>query len=134
VLAYQRHGNGQYFLLRQTLYAAAGFVLLAILTRWDYHRIRPLTYPPLGIGNCTGSADCYQARSRRRRRGALDSHWAYPRAASEVAKLVLIVWLAYSLSKKSENIRSFSIGFLPHLLMAIFLMGLCLGQPISAAR
>ena len=48
---------------------------------------------------------------------------------SETAKLGLILWLAYSLEKKRERVKSFSIGMLPHFLMAGFLMILCLKQP-----
>jgi cell division protein FtsW len=46
-----------------------------------------------------------------------------------MAKLGLVLWLSYSLSKKAEKIRTFLIGFLPHLIMAGFLMFLCLKQP-----
>jgi cell division protein FtsW len=48
---------------------------------------------------------------------------------SEAAKLALVLWLAYSLEKKREKVKSFSIGMLPHLIMAGFLMLLCLKQP-----
>ena len=48
---------------------------------------------------------------------------------SEAAKLALVLWLAYSLEKKREKVKSFSIGMLPHFLMAGFLMLLCLKQP-----
>ncbi|GAC1353217.1 MAG: hypothetical protein NVS3B20_20550 [Polyangiales bacterium] len=48
---------------------------------------------------------------------------------AELTKLALVLWLAYSLAKKGEGVRNFSIGFLPHLLMAGFLMLLCLKQP-----
>ena len=34
---------------------------------------------------------------------------------AEVAKLVWVIYLAYSLAKKREKVASFSIGFLPHL-------------------
>jgi cell division protein FtsW len=129
VFAYQKYGNGQYFLSRQAIYAVTGLLLLAVLARCDYHRILPLTYPLLAfsillvgltisdLGHAAGGA------ARWIRLGPIHVQ------PSEIAKLALIVWLAYSLSKKSQNIRSFSIGFLPHLLMAIFLMGLCLRQP-----
>jgi cell division protein FtsW len=39
------------------------------------------------------------------------------------------LWLSYSLSKKADKIRTFLIGFVPHLIMAGFLMFLCLKQP-----
>jgi cell division protein FtsW len=48
---------------------------------------------------------------------------------SEMAKVALVLWLAYSLEKKKEQVKSFSIGLLPHLLMAGMLMLLCLRQP-----
>jgi cell division protein FtsW len=129
VFAYQKYGNGQYFLLRQAIYAVAGLVLLVVLTGCDYHRIRVFTYPLLFIaivlviatftrwGHSAGGA------ARWLRLGPISVQ------PSEIAKLMMIVWLAYSLSKKSDTIRSFSIGFLPHILMAILLMGLCLCQP-----
>jgi cell division protein FtsW len=41
----------------------------------------------------------------------------------------MICWLAYSLSKKSDRIRTFSVGFLPHVLAAMAVMVLCLKQP-----
>src|SRR5262249_13483535 len=47
----------------------------------------------------------------------------------EMAKLGLVLWLSYSLSKKAEKIRTFLIGFVPHLIMAGVLMFLCLKQP-----
>ena len=48
---------------------------------------------------------------------------------AELVKVATICWLAYSLSKKSDQIRSFSVGFQPHVLMAGVLMVLCLKQP-----
>jgi cell division protein FtsW len=48
---------------------------------------------------------------------------------AEIAKVTLICWLAYSLSKKRERMRTFSVGFLPHVLVAALLMLLCLLQP-----
>jgi cell division protein FtsW len=48
---------------------------------------------------------------------------------AEMAKLALVLWLSYSLSKKAEKIRTFLIGFVPHLIMAGILMVLCLKQP-----
>ncbi|WDP89451.1 MAG: putative lipid II flippase FtsW [Desulfobacter sp.] len=48
---------------------------------------------------------------------------------AEFAKLALIIFMAYSLSKKQEMIRQFSIGFLPHaMIMALFAM-LIINQP-----
>lgn len=129
VFAYQKYGSGQYFLIRQSIYAATGLMLIVVMARFDYHRLLPLTYPLLiaaavlmaltttSLGHAGGGA------ARWVRIGPINVQ------PSEVAKLALICWLAYSLSKKSQQIRSFSIGFLPHVLMALVFMTLCMAQP-----
>jgi len=129
VLAYSRHNNGQYFLVRQSAYAIAGLLAMLMLARFDYHRLRALTYPMLigsvgllcitafGFGKSAGGA------SRWIELGPIHIQPA------EIAKITMICWLSYSLSKKSERIRSFSVGFLPHVLMAGAVMLLCLRQP-----
>jgi cell division protein FtsW len=119
----------QYFLKRQAVYAAAAFALMLALSHVDYHRLRRFTYPILGVvtllmvlsvigfGHTGGGAARWLA---------LGPIHVQP---SEAAKLGLILWLAYSLEKKREKVKSFSIGMLPHLIMAGLLMLLCLKQP-----
>jgi cell division protein FtsW len=119
----------QYFLKRQAAYGMSGLAVMWVLSRIDYHRYRRLTYPILavvtgmlllcllGFGHMGGGA---------RRWLVLGPIHIQP---AETAKLALILWLAYSLSKKAEKIRTFLIGFVPHLIMAGFLMFLCLKQP-----
>jgi cell division protein FtsW len=119
----------QFFLKRQVFYAVASLVVLLGMSRIDYHRYRRLTYPilaivtilllacVLGFGRVVGGA---------RRWLTFGPVNVQP---AEMAKLALVLWLSYSLSKKAEKIRSFMIGFVPHLIMAGFLMLLCLKQP-----
>jgi cell division protein FtsW len=119
----------QYFLKRQALYAAGAFLLTLGLSHVDYHVYRRFTYPILGavtvlmvmsvigFGHSGGGAARWLA---------LGPIHIQP---SEAAKLALVLWLAYSLEKKRENVKSFSIGMLPHLIMAGLLMVLCLKQP-----
>src|SRR6202034_2005443 len=47
---------------------------------------------------------------------------------AEVAKLAIVIWLAYSLAKKAEQVRDFTVSFLPHLLVAGLFMFLCMTQ------
>jgi cell division protein FtsW len=129
VLAYSRYDNGQHFLMRQGTYALLGLISMVVLARFDYHRLRPLTYPMLlgslvllcmtafGFGKSAGGASRW-----------IEIGGVHVQPA-EIAKVAMICWLAYSLSKKRERIRSFSVGFLPHLLVAAVLMMLCLEQP-----
>jgi cell division protein FtsW len=121
--------NPQYFLMRQAIYAGLGLALMLGVSRIDYHRLRPFTYPILGgvtflmILSVTGFGHTGGGAARWLAVGPVHVQ------PSEAAKLALILWLAYSLEKKRERMKSFSIGMLPHFLMAGFLMLLCLKQP-----
>ncbi len=122
-------GDAQYYLKRQVVYGIAALVLMFVVARIDYHRLRAVTYPILalvtllllacvaGFGHSGGGA------TRWLRLGPIHIQ------PSEMAKLALVLWLAYSLAKKRERVKSFSVGMLPHLLMAGGLMILCLKQP-----
>jgi cell division protein FtsW len=124
-----RHHDAQFFLKRQGIYALLALVTIWGVSRIDYRKLRPLTYPILvtvtgmlvacvaGLGHRAGNA--YRWIS-------LGPIHIQP---AEMAKLGIVMWLAYSLSKKAERIKSFSIGFVPHLLVVGVLMLLCLKQP-----
>jgi cell division protein FtsW len=129
VYANNMFGNGFHFLIRQTVFAFAAFVVLIIFTRIDIGLLRRSTYPvllvavllmvavALGFGRSAGGAARWLAV------GPINVQPA------ELAKLAMIMWLAHSLAKKSDRVRTFSIGFLPHVLVAGLLMLLCLAQP-----
>lgn len=118
-----------YYLRRQSVFATLGLVVMFIASRVDYRRLQPFTYPVLvvvtgllvasvsGLGHSGGGA------ARWLRFGPVHVQ------PSELAKVALVLWLSYSLAKKQERVRSFSVGMLPHLLMAGVLMVLCLEQP-----
>jgi cell division protein FtsW len=121
--------NPQYFVMRQAIFAGVGALVMLIASRIDYHRLRPFTYPILGVVtflmilSVTGFGHTGGGAARWLAIGPIHVQ------PSEAAKLALILWLAYSLEKKRERMKSFSIGMLPHFLMAGFLMVLCLKQP-----
>jgi cell division protein FtsW len=118
-----------YFLKKQGAFGVLALAVMTLVSRIDYHRLRPLTYAVLagstfllvlsviGFGHSGGGA------ARWLRFGPLNYQ------PSEGAKVALILWLAYSLEKKKGQVKSFSIGMLPHFLMAGVLMLLCLKQP-----
>jgi len=127
VTAAARYGTSFHFLGRQLVALALGLGLLVLALRQGYRRAESLAYPFLFatvlllllvlvpfIGHRAGGA---------RRWLALGPVSFQP---AEMAKLALVVYLAHSLAKKREKVRTFSIGFLPHLLVASALMGLCL--------
>ena len=47
---------------------------------------------------------------------------------AELAKVALVLYLAHSLARKQGKVRLFSIGLLPHLLVTLAMVGLCLWQ------
>jgi cell division protein FtsW len=121
--------NPFHFLQRQALFACAGLAVMMFCAHLDYRRLRRFTYVALagvtlllvlsvvGFGHTGGGA------ARWIRLGPIHIQ------PSEAAKLALILWLAHSLEKKQGQVRSFSIGFLPHVAIAAGLMLLCLEQP-----
>jgi cell division protein FtsW len=123
------HHDPQFFLKRQAAYAVAALATLFGVSRLDYHRLYKLTYPLLlgvgllliacivGFGHTGGGATRWLA---------LGPIHVQP---VELAKLALVIWLAYSLAKKAEQVKSFTVGFLPHLLVAGLFILLCLKQP-----
>ena len=124
-----RHHDAQFFLKRQAAYAFAAVVGMWLTSRLDYRRLKALTYPILfvvtamlvlvvaGFGHRAGNAFRWIAI------GPIHIQPA------ETAKLGIVLWLAYSLSKKADTIRSFTVGFLPHLIVVGVLALLCLKQP-----
>ncbi len=129
VQATTQNHDPQFFLKRQSAYAAAALLAMFVVSRFDYHRLYKLTYPLLlgvgtllllcvvGFGHSGGGAARWLAV------GPIHVQPA------EMAKLALVVWLAYSLAKKAERVNTFTVGFLPHLIVAGVFMFLCLKQP-----
>jgi cell division protein FtsW len=118
-----------HFLKRQSVFAVAGLAIMYALSRFDYQRYRRLTYPILGLVtgllllSVIGLGHTGGGAARWLRLGPIHVQ------PSEMAKLALILWLGYSLAKKQQQVKSFSIGFLPHVATAAALMLLCLKQP-----
>jgi cell division protein FtsW len=124
-----KHHDAQFFLKRQAAYALGAIAAMWITSRIDYRRLKPLTYPILGtvtlmlllvvvgFGHKAGNAFRWISI------GPIHIQPA------ETAKLGIVIWLAYSLSKKADKIKSFSVGFLPHLIVVGILAVLCLRQP-----
>jgi cell division protein FtsW len=47
----------------------------------------------------------------------------------EIAKLALVSYLAYSLGRKADRVKTFTIGFVPHLVVCSVMSVLLLAQP-----
>ncbi len=125
VMAQTQYNDPYYFLKRQGAYAAVGLAALFLGRTVDYHRYQRWVYrflllallglllvfvPGLG-GKVRGAA-------RWLRLGPLTLQ------PSEFAKLAMVLFLAYSLARKQEKMKAFTIGFLPHMMVAGLFIGL----------
>jgi cell division protein FtsW len=124
-------GDPYFYLRRQSYFALIGLGIVLAVSRIDYQRWRAFgwTYGILalvtvlmvasvaGLGHQGGGA------ARWLKLGPVHVQ------PSEMAKVSLVLWLGYSLAKKQARVKSFSVGMLPHLIMAGVLMALCLKQP-----
>lgn len=122
-------GSPHHFLKRHGAFAVVALSVVFLGSRFDYHRLRPLTYPVLGfvtfllVLSVSGFGHTGGGAARWLSLGPIHVQ------PSEAAKVALVLWLAYSLERKREQVKSFSIGMLPHLIMAGLLVVLCMKQP-----
>jgi len=131
VTAFHDKHNSTFFLTRHAIYAALGLLAMLVVSRIDYRIfLKPwvawgfLVVSFLGLLLChTGIGRTINGASRWIGAGPITIQPA------EAMKTALVLWLAYSLARKAEHIKSFSIGFLPHLLVPGVVMLACLLQP-----
>jgi cell division protein FtsW len=125
--AQQRLGDQFYYLKRQLMAGGIGMGLLILGLKLGYRRVSALAYPLLclaflalvlvlvpGIGKVAGGARRWIDLGLLRFQPA------------EAAKVVLVLYLARSLSRKQDRMELFSIGFLPHLAITGLMGGLVL--------
>jgi cell division protein FtsW len=120
VLALKKFGTDYYFLKKQAFFSLIGITVLVFFRHVPYRFFRSLTYPLLilalvfliaiqvsGFGFSAGGATRWLRLGR------------FSFQPSEIARFALLIYLAYSLSNKIKagNIKNFSIGFLPHVLV-----------------
>jgi cell division protein FtsW len=122
------HHDGHYFLVRQTLYALVAVPLMLGVSRIDPRRWQALTYPALAITTVLMIATLFYGH---RVGGAIRWIQVGPVniQSAELAKVVMVLYLAHSLGKKSnDQIRNFKVGILPHLIVLGVLAFLCWRQ------
>ena len=126
----ERYGDGTYFFRKQMIAMGAGAVALVACTMIPSALYRRFAYPLLalsfiilvlvlvpGVGVNRGGA----------RRWIMFPGFAFQ--PSELAKLALVFYLAHSMAKKEQMIRSFSVGVLPHLMVFGLFAGMLLLEP-----
>jgi len=119
VMASSQYQDPYFFIKRQTLYALAGVAILALGRTLDYHLYKRWVYffmlcslAGLILVFVPGIGAKVRGAARWLRLGPLTLQ------PSEFAKLAMVIFLAYSLSRKQEKMKYFAIGFLPHMVVA----------------
>src|SRR6185369_575077 len=130
IMAAKRFHDGFFFLKRQGLFAVIGFAIMLGVMHIDYRFWKKMAAPALllclvllvmvlvpGIGGKAGGS----------------SRWiklpGFNLQPSEMAKLALIMYMAYSLDKKQEKVKSFAVGIVPHMIILAILIGCLALQP-----
>jgi len=132
ILAQERFGDSFHFLKRQALFAVVGIVLMLGAMNLPYGSYRRVAYPLLLLAMLTLVAVLVPPFGHRVG-GA--SRWLQlgpiTVQPSEGAKLAIVIYLAFSLSRKRERgiVSRFSTGFLPHLLVAGLMAALLFKEP-----
>jgi cell division protein FtsW len=131
VMADKRYGDAFYFLKRQGGFAAVGMVVMFVVMGIDYHVWKKLAGWALlcsllllvvvlvpGLGGSAGGASRWIA---------LPAGFRFQ--PSEMAKIALILFMAYSLEKKGERVRALGAGFVSYMIVLVLLLLLLLKQP-----
>jgi cell division protein FtsW len=126
----ERYGDGTYFFRKQMIAIGAGAVALIACAMIPSALYRKFAYPLLalsfiiltlvlvpGVGVNRGGA----------RRWITFPGFAFQ--PSELAKLALVFYLAHSMAKKEQMIRTFCVGVLPHLIVFGLFAGMLLLEP-----
>ena len=124
-------GNPNYFVVRQVVGTVAGLALMVLLARMNYEVLR--RWSPLilagallglalvlvpGIGHASNGA------ARWVRLGPLP-----PVQPSEFAKLAMVIYIAAWLAAKGEQVKQFSLGVVPFVMMVGLVGGLIMLEP-----
>jgi len=119
-----------YFLRKQAVFGMVGVVVLVVFRHIPYKIYRPLAYPLL-LTACGFLITIKVTNFGSSAGGSVRWFHVGPLSfqPSELARFALIVYLAYSLSRKRDRVEEFSIGFLPHALVLGILSALILSQP-----
>jgi len=122
-----RLGNASHFLERQLAFVALGGLAMWLAARADYRRLRDWTYPLLLLALVLLLVTLgMPARNGARRWIPLGPLTFQP---VEIAKLALVTYLAHSLGRKADQVKAFTVGFVPHLVVCGAMMVLLLAQP-----
>lgn len=130
VMSAQKLGDHLYLVKSQMVKVVLGLGLLVGAMNFDYRWYKRLIYPILagsagmlalvlipGIGSIQNGSQRWFSIA------------GFSFQPAEVAKIAVVMFLAYSVSKKGEKMGRFVVGFVPHLMVVGLMVGLLMLQP-----
>jgi cell division protein FtsW len=129
VMATERFGSSNYFLVRQLAWAGAGLVALVVMMYLDYRRLASpvVVFPALALQLTLLVAVLFADRSHNTRR------WLHLGSASlqpsEFSKIILVVFLAYFLELRRREVNDVKHTLLPVGLTAGATTALVMAEP-----
>jgi cell division protein FtsW len=129
VVATEKFGSSSYFLIRQLAWAGAGFVALVVMMYLDYRRLASpvVVFPALALQFVLLVGVLFAERSHNTHR------WLHLGPASlqpsEIAKIVLVLFLAYFLEQRAGKVNDIEHTLLPVGLVSGASMALVVVEP-----
>ncbi len=129
-IAIKKYGNDLYFLIKQSIIAVLGLLAMMVFRKIPYELYRKYVYLVLVVAIGLLVAVKFTGlgiRVNGAKRWMLIGGFRFQ--PSEFARIALVIFMAYSLTKKHDHIRSFFIGFVPHVFFLGIFAGLIALQP-----
>lgn len=129
VMAKERYGSGYYFLLRQIGWAASGIAVMVVAMRVDYRRYKSpaVVFSVLGVTTLLLISVFLLDRAHNTHRWIHFGGFSFQ--PSEVAKVALILFLAYFLEDRVNSMDDWRNTLLPAILPTLMFVALIVFQP-----
>ncbi|MEM7828744.1 MAG: putative lipid II flippase FtsW [Candidatus Aenigmatarchaeota archaeon] len=130
ILGMKRFGDEAHFLKRHMINMIIGFVFMLMCWKMDYHNWRKL-YLPMLVFTLMLLILVFLPGFGKRAEGARRwiSLMGFSFQPAELAKFSFIVYLAHSIERKGEKMKSFLYGFLPYLIVMMPFLLLIYKEP-----
>jgi cell division protein FtsW len=129
VMAKERYHSGYFFLLRQLGWAIAGFIAMLAGMRIDYRRLKhpAVVFSLLGLTTLMLISVFFLDRAHHTHRWIHFGGFSFQ--PSELAKPVLILFLAFFLENRTRSMNDWRNTLLPAVLPTLIFVGLIVFQP-----
>src|SRR6478609_5031286 len=129
VIAKERYHSGYFFLLRQLGWAVAGFIAMMVGMRNDYKRLRhpAVVFSLLGVTTLMLISVFFLDRAHNTHRWIHFAGFSFQ--PSELAKPVLILFLAFFLENRTKSMADWRNTLIPAVIPTLVFIGLIVFQP-----